>query len=219
MVYQVRPLLMTLLLLLPAAPAAPGSNPAARRLTRDILRYLDSGGVAVADDDSVLYSHRGGVPRVPASTLKIATALAAFHTLGADYRYKTELYSSPAGDLTIRGYGDPFLVSEEWALIVQELADSGALPDVIRNIHLDTSAFSPEITIPGIEPSTHPYDARNGALVANFNTIFVDVDSGGRVRSAEPQTPLTPLARASGARLRPGQHRINISQSPDSVPQ
>ncbi len=200
-----------MLALLAAHPAFANSQ----HLSSQILRYLDNGGVVVTHDGEVLEGHREKERFVPASTLKIATALAAIHYLGLDYRFKTEFYSSELGDLTIRGHGDPFLVSEEWKSIVDELDDSGKLPRVIRNLYLDTSTFSDGIEIPGVEPSLNPYDAVNGALAANFNSIYLQVARNGTVRSAESQTPLTPLGRELAARLPPGRHRINISKDPE----
>lgn len=58
----------------------------------------------------------------PASTQKIITAATAFHFLGADFRYKTDFYTSaiiPAdsivkGNLMVKGYGDPTLGSVRW---------------------------------------------------------------------------------------------------------
>ena len=40
------------------------------------------------------------------------------------------------------------------------------------------------------------YDALNSALAVNFNTVYA-VRSGNKVRSAEEQTPITPLAIAA----------------------
>src|SRR3954451_5750594 len=58
------------------------------------------------------------------------------------------------------------------------------------------------------------YNALNSALAVNFNTVYA-VRSGNEVRSAEKQTPITPLAIAQ-FRLRgpKGIGRINLSQDP-----
>ncbi|MEM7357074.1 MAG: D-alanyl-D-alanine carboxypeptidase, partial [Acidobacteriota bacterium] len=202
------------LLALLAAPTAQ-ADPSRTASIPGVHRYLDNGGIVVTHGGEVLYGHRSGEAFVPASTLKIATALAAIEILSLDYRFKTEFYLSPTGDLTLRGYGDPYLVSEEWPLITRALADTGALPRSIRNLYLDTSAFEAEVEIPGIAKSLDPYNASNGPLAVNFNTIHVRVEAGGRVRSAESQTPLTPTARRLGAKLRRGKHRINISRDRD----
>ncbi len=210
--------LLTLVLpcLLALGPAPAEGD--ARRLARDLAKLVETGGVVVAHEGRALYAERADTPFVPASTLKLATALVALHHLGADYRFKTEVFLSPDGDLTLRGYGDPFLVSEEWELIARELEATGALPARLGNVYLDTSAFAPDVAIPGIDASLNPYDAANGALAANFNTVHVVVEPGGRVRSAETQTPLTPIARRFAATLRPGKQRVNLSRHPDAPP-
>ena len=197
-----------LLLRVPCLPAFAEPTPGA---IPEVLRYLDNGGVAVTHAGKALYGHRAGERFAPASTLKVVTALAAIHHLGLSYRFKTEVYQSPEGDLTLRGYGDPFLVSEEWQLLVDGLIASEALRQPIRHLYLDTSAFDPEIEIPGLSGTLNPYDAVGGALAANFNTIHVMVGADGTVRSGEEQTPLTQVARGLAKKRAPGKHRFNIS--------
>ncbi len=188
-------------------------------LDKKISRYITNGIVLVADDKDTLYRFqvgKGGDQRwVPASIWKIATASAALHYLGESYRFKTEVYLNGQQDITLRGYGDPLWVSEEMARLVSELKQARKLPVSLRHIYLDDSVFGTQIQIPGIERSLNPYDALNGALMTNFNTIHVEVLKGGSVRSAEPQTPLTPLAQKLGKGLKPGKHRINISRQQD----
>ena len=58
---------------------------------------------------------------------------------------------------------------------------------------LDDTYFTQPLTIPGISSSSNPYDAPNGALCANFNTVFFKHSRDGYA-SAEPQTPLLPMA-------------------------
>jgi len=145
-----------------------------------------------APDGQTLYKKNETVKCIPASTLKILTALAAIHHIGLSYRFRTEFYVDSDRNLKIKGYGDPLLTSEVW----QEIAD--ALAHKIRKINnliLDVSFFSQNIRIPGVEKSTNPYDAPVGALCANFNTVWFDRDQKGEVISAEPQTPITPFAR------------------------
>jgi len=136
---------------------------------------------------------------VPASTLKILTALVALHYLGEDFRFVTECYSDKNQHLKIKGFGDPLFVSD-------------VMPDFSRQVQsrihqygdlvLDDSAFQQPLRIPGVTETTEPYDAPNGAFCANFNTISFQKTSGGKYVSAEPQTPLVPFAvsriRASG---------------------
>ncbi|MBF0289172.1 MAG: D-alanyl-D-alanine carboxypeptidase [SAR324 cluster bacterium] len=201
-----RVLLFSLFLLL-----TPVFSSFSAELDRKLAAYIDQGSVLVADDSKILYSLQPNKLFVPASILKIATALAALHYLQADYHFKTEFYLNKHHDLTIRGYGDPQLVSEEIHSIANALSLQKKLPAAFRNIHLDTSAFNSNIRIPGVEKSLNPYDALNGALIVNFNTIYVAVDQNHRIHSAEQQTPLTAMARQLAKGLPPGKHRINIS--------
>jgi len=136
---------------------------------------------------------------VPASTLKILTALVALHYLGEDFRFVTECYSDKDQNLKIKGYGDPLFVSDvmpEFARQVQ------ARIHRYKDLVLDDSAFQQPLQIPGVTETTEPYDAPNGAFCANFNTISFQKTSGGKYVSAESQTPLVPFAvsriRASG---------------------
>jgi D-alanyl-D-alanine carboxypeptidase/D-alanyl-D-alanine-endopeptidase (penicillin-binding protein 4) len=113
----------------------------------------------------------------------------------------------------VRGGGDPFLISEELAPLAEELvAAIGKEP--ITGIVLDASYYPAELRIPGIEDTDEAYNALNSALAVNFNTINA-VRRGNVVRSAETQTPITPLAisqfRARGPN---GTGRISLAQDP-----
>ena len=115
--------------------------------------------------------------------------------------------------LYVRGGGDPFLISEELAPLGRELVAAIGQAS-ITGIVLDASYYPSDLRIPGIEASQEAYDALNSALAVNFNTIAA-VRSGKTVRSAEKQTPITPLAisqfRARGPQ---GRGRISLSQDP-----
>jgi D-alanyl-D-alanine carboxypeptidase/D-alanyl-D-alanine-endopeptidase (penicillin-binding protein 4) len=142
-------------------------------------------------DGSTIYSKNADKKSVPASTLKILTGLTAIHHFGKSYQFRTEFYLDQDRNLKVKGYGDPLLVSEVW----QEIASALALKlQTFNDLVLDDTYFADDI-IPGVGSSTNPYDAPNGALCANFNTVFFKRDKAGRVVSAEPQTPITPLAR------------------------
>lgn len=154
---------------------------------------------------------------IPASLVKIPMAQVALETLGEDFRFETHFYRNDAGDLLIRGYGDPFLVSEEVARIAEfltvVLSEEGVTG--IRRLVVDDSAFEPDLVIPGQASTRQPYGAINGALVVNFNTVNLAWAADGSLISAEPQTPLTPLARELAAGLPAGQTvRINLGDEP-----
>jgi D-alanyl-D-alanine carboxypeptidase/D-alanyl-D-alanine-endopeptidase (penicillin-binding protein 4) len=84
----------------------------------------------------------------------------------------------------------------------------------LTGIVLDASYYPADLRIPGIEDSNEAYDALNSALAVNFNTIHA-VRQGNTIRSAEKQTPITPLATSQfRARGPQGRGRISLSQDP-----
>ena len=151
--------------------------------------------VLVSDNKGkILLSINADQKLIPASILKLLTALTAFRYLGTDYRFATEFYIDDNMNLKIKGYGDPLLTSQ----IIQEISEilktrlqtTGA---AVNDIILDDSYFADRIRIPGRSLSTEPYDAPNGALCVNFNTVFFKRTSNGSFVSAEPETPLLPF--------------------------
>ena len=199
-------LLLLALLLLPA--------PALAGVKEKVAAMAPSGLVLVIDSDgNELVAQNADEPFVPASVTKIVTAWLALEVLGADYRFQTRFYLDKARVLYVRGDGDPFLISEELALLAPRLvAAVGKQP--LTGIVLDASYYPADLRIPGIEDSKESYDALNSALAVNFNTIFAE-RSGNEVRSAEKQTPITPLAISQfKARGPNGRGRISLSQDP-----
>jgi len=145
---------------------------------------------------------------IPASTIKLATALAALELLGPTHRIKTEFYLRDTSILCIKGYGDPFLTSENISGIAAVLKSQGLTK--ITGLILDTSYFQADLRADGSTNSENPYDAENEALAVNFNSLpFIKDD--GVISSPEPQTPTLPLMKELGAHFESGTHRINIS--------
>jgi D-alanyl-D-alanine carboxypeptidase/D-alanyl-D-alanine-endopeptidase (penicillin-binding protein 4) len=199
-------LLACALLLLPV-PALAGAK-------EKVAALAPSGLVLVMDaEGKELIAQNADKPFVPASVTKIVTAWLAMEVLGADYRFETRFYLDHNRVLYVRGGGDPFLVSEELAKLAPDLvAAIGKEP--ITGIVLDASYYPSDLRIPGIEETHEAYDALNSALAVNFNTINA-VRKRNTVRSAEEQTPITPLAisqfRARGPK---GSGRISLAQDP-----
>ncbi|MEN8175289.1 MAG: D-alanyl-D-alanine carboxypeptidase [Pseudomonadota bacterium] len=189
-------------------PVAPGMV-----LADDLDRLLNMPEASLLVEDgkgATLLAHQADRPRAPASTLKLLTALAALQHWGADHRFVTDFYLDEEQRLWIRGRGDPFLVSEELDRIAAGLRSSGVRQ--VNGIVTDDSYFDPALHLDGRAASDNPYDAPLGALAVNFNSISLRV-SGGRVRSAEAQTPLTPLARQIARQTGlTGARRVNLQE-------
>jgi D-alanyl-D-alanine carboxypeptidase/D-alanyl-D-alanine-endopeptidase (penicillin-binding protein 4) len=182
---------------------------------RETLAALAPSGLVLVIDEkgNELVAQNADKPFVPASVAKVVTAWLAMEVLGADYRFKTRFYLGVDRVLYIRGGGDPFLISEELAQLASALiAAIGQQP--LSGIVLDASYYPSDIRIPGIEDTDEAYDALNSALAVNFNTIHA-VRKGKTVRSAEEQTPITPLAISQFlARGAQGRGRISLTQNP-----
>lgn len=150
--------------------------------------------LVMSDNDQCLYQKNADNPLVPASTLKVLTSLAAFQFLGEDFTFKTEFYLDEKNNLTIKGYGDPLLVSENISQCCEFLSrEIRSKTTILGDILIDDSYFG-LVSVPGaVDDSIEPYDSVNGALCANFNTVFFKRDASGRLVSAEPQTPLLPF--------------------------
>ncbi len=196
--------LMLAFLLLPALAHADINKKIAAAAPNGLVFVLDGKGEALA-------SRNADRKFAPASVAKVVTAYLAMEVLGDDYRFKTQFYVDKDRTLYVRGGGDPFLVSEEFALIAPALLEkTGKEP--FKAIMIDASYFPDELTIPGIEPSSRAYNALNTAFAANFNTIAA-IRKGKKVRQAEKQTPITPIAVSQFIkRARNGRSRISLTQ-------
>ena len=183
-------------------------------LKKRVQPHIHKGVLLIAKSGEPRLHYTSDLDRnwIPASTLKVPLALYALDVWGEDHHFKTEVYLRDNQDLLIRGLGDPFFVSEEIQILGTEL--KGKIPSKMRHLMLDNSAFKFPLQADGVERSRNPYDALNGALVVNFNTVSLEKKTDGTLTSAEKQTPLTPLTISLGKQISPGKHRINLAQDP-----
>ena len=165
------------------------SSPALADQTQAVSRMLsliqEKDAVLLTDPQGkVLASRNAEKLLVPASTLKILTALVALHYFGEDFRFVTECYSDKDQNLKIKGYGDPLFVSDvmpEFSWQIQTCIHQ------YRDLILDDLAFQQPLRIPGVTETTEPYDAPDGAFCANFNTVSFQKASGGKYITASPK--------------------------------
>jgi len=196
-----------------ALPCSGAARTAVDKPRQNQLRNLvKNGGYALTRGDRMLAAHNLEQPLIPASTAKLVTALAALDSLGPEYRFRTEIYLDEDNNLYLKGYGDPFLVSEEVAGIGEELRTAGVVR--INDIYIDDSAYALEAPLDGLDGSGNPYDVGPAALAVNFNSVNLRVAGKGRVESAEEQTPLLPLMVELGRTLPPGRHQFNVTANP-----
>ena len=196
-----RSLFIALLLILLAAPVVVAGTPS---------RLINNGGYLVEIDGRIAASLRPDECFIPASTIKVLSALTILQTLGEDYRFVTRFYYDRDTEiLSIKGSGDPFLTSEVLAQTALKLREKGVRR--VSRLLLDDSAFDLAQELPdGSENSRQPYDTGNGALAVNFNTVVFRKDAKGRVFQEDPNTPLLPIARELAASAPVGSQRINV---------
>src|SRR6516165_5268678 len=115
-------LLALALLLIPASALAGVKEKIAALSPSAVVLVVDAKG-------DELVTQNADEPFVPASVAKIVTAWLALDVLGGDYRFETRFYLDDNRALYIHGGGDPFLISEELALLATDLvAATGKKP-------------------------------------------------------------------------------------------
>ncbi len=128
----------------------------------------------------VLYARDADRAMIPASNMKILTALATLSALGPAHRFTTEIFSAAPPDregavaqLVIRGGGDPALTSEEVWRLAADLRRLG-LRRVREGLLLDDSVFDAQRWHPSWGPvSARAYHAPVGALSVNYGAYSV----------------------------------------------
>ncbi len=145
------------LLSLIALPAVAQNIAYEERLPAPVARALKAAGIPQAAVGVVVQEMGAVFPRVsvnagltmnPASVMKLVTTFAALELLGPAYAWKTEaLVAAPpvngvlAGDLYLKGSGDPKLTLEQFWLLLRQLRARG-VREIRGDLVLDRSAFA-----------------------------------------------------------------------------
>ena len=125
------------------------------------------------------FSQQPAKPMNPASTMKLVTTFAALELLGPDYRWRTEAYADGpvsdgvlAGNLVLKGYGDPKITIEQFQALIGQLRAAG-LRTIRGDLVLDRSYFAPVRTDPGgfDGQPLKPYNVGPDALLINFKSV------------------------------------------------
>ena len=146
----------------------------------------------VASGDVVL-AWNDAEPRNPASVEKMVTTLVALDILGPAYRWKTEFSvlgdvtdGIVEGDVLMKGYGDPYLVTERFWQMLRQIRLEG-VEGINGNLLLDDSYFD----VGDYDPSAfdreplRAYNVAPNALMTNFKVVryyFEPADAPGRVQ-------------------------------------
>lgn len=166
------------------------SAAAAAAMPAPVAQALAAGGIP--ESSVALYVHEIGAsapvvshaaerPLNPASTMKLVTTYSALELLGPAYTWNTEVYAAGplqnevlAGDLVIKGYGDPKLTLENFWLLLRNLRARG-----IRDIHGDLVLDRSHFAAADFDPARfdgdplRPYNTGPDALLVNFKAVTV----------------------------------------------
>ncbi|HOK41801.1 MAG TPA: D-alanyl-D-alanine carboxypeptidase [bacterium] len=158
-------------------------------IEKEIIKYVKKGSVVVATlKGEKLFDYNSDEKYVPASTQKVIIALVAIDLFGLNYRFFTDIFVNNKNDILIKGYGDPFFISEDFNKIISQFKTTYKFSE-INNIYLDDSFFEGDLTIPGSEYSLNPYEAPVSAISLNFNTILLKRENN-KIISGEEETPM-----------------------------
>ncbi|MFT5501570.1 MAG: D-alanyl-D-alanine carboxypeptidase/D-alanyl-D-alanine-endopeptidase (penicillin-binding protein 4) [Woeseiaceae bacterium] len=132
---------------------------------------LTSGDVVLSWNDTV--------PRNPASVEKMLTTLVALDTLGPTYTWKTDVHvlgeveqGVLEGDLLLKGYGDPYLVTERFWQLLRQIRQSG-ITSINGDLLIDDSYFN----VGNYDPAAfdreplRAYNVAPNALLTNFKVV------------------------------------------------
>jgi D-alanyl-D-alanine carboxypeptidase/D-alanyl-D-alanine-endopeptidase (penicillin-binding protein 4) len=199
---RLRALMALALLSLPSAVCAQLPEPVSRALTQ----------AHIPESAAAFYVHEVGAERPalavgaeralnPASTIKLLTTYAALELLGPAYLWSTEAYAAGpvkdgtlAGDLVLKGQGDPKLTLENFWLLLRGLRARG-VKDIRGDLVLDRAFFPPGEYDPARfdDQPTRPYNTGPDALLVNFKAIRLHFVPDGEARTvrilAEPPLP------------------------------
>ncbi len=118
-------------------------------------------------------------PRNPASVEKMLTTLVALDTLGPAYTWQTEVHllgdveqGTLNGDILLRGFGDPFLVTERFWQLLRQVRQTG-IDTISGDLLIDDSYFDVGEYDPAAfdhEP-LRAYNVEPNALLTNFKVV------------------------------------------------
>jgi D-alanyl-D-alanine carboxypeptidase/D-alanyl-D-alanine-endopeptidase (penicillin-binding protein 4) len=209
---------------LPAIPAIPAPSPpppelAARKVwlknrIDEIVAHPALAGAKVAilvsefESGQVLYARQEKTALNAASNVKLVTSAAALSRLGPEYRWRTVVYGPAqtggrwlgtggelAGDLYLRGSGDPSLTTENLGELAASLQAQG-LKRVKGSVVVDATTFDGGPIGPGYDQKSESASYRSPSSAASLNgnavviTIIPGAKAGAPARiTLEPSSP------------------------------
>jgi len=133
----------------------------------------------------VIFEKNSDLSLIPASNIKLITAAAALAYLKPEYTFKTMVYyggvlknGKVEGNIYLKGFGDPSLVSEDLWIMANNVYLKG-IREITGNVIADDSFFDNKRMGDGWEeyPKESLYTSYVGALSLNYNTVRIIVSA------------------------------------------
>lgn len=140
----------------------------------------------------VLYDRNSHMLIRPASNMKLVTSAAGLHVLGTDYTFKTSVGwdsldadGTVRGDLYLRGYGNPDLMTSDLDSLAQRIARAG-VKRVLGNVVVDVSFFDSLQWGTGWmwDDDPAPYQAYVSPLSLNKNCVEIVIEPDSLTNTA-----------------------------------
>jgi len=162
-----------------AAPA-PAVPPAVASALHEARIPLDSIALVVQEVGAQpAVTRNADVPMNPASLMKLVTTFTALEALGPAFTWKTEAHvdgelkdETLAGNLILKGGGDPKITLESFWLLLRELRQKG-IREIRGDVLLDRSLFAGNAHDAGRfdEQPLRAYNVGPDALLLNFKAV------------------------------------------------
>ncbi|MGV3628251.1 MAG: D-alanyl-D-alanine carboxypeptidase/D-alanyl-D-alanine endopeptidase [Betaproteobacteria bacterium] len=198
-----------------AQPAAVIPEPVARALAQGGIPE-SAVGIYVHEVGAAQPVVAAGAERAldPASTMKLVTTYAGLDLLGPAYVWRTELRSDGeavqevlAGNLYLKGSGDPKITLEDMWLMLRRLRAQG-VREIRGDLVLDGSLFAEEPHDPARfdDRPTQPYNTGPSAYLVNFKAVYLQFipDAAARTVRIVVEPPLPQVQIINNLKLTEG---------------
>ncbi len=146
---------------------------------RQVPHEAMSARVVDLETGDIILDWRADEARNPASTMKLVTTLVALDVLGPAYQWQTEVYARGEivggvldGDLVLKGYGDPFMVTERVWQLLRRIRHAG-ITEITGDLLIDDSWFDVGNHDPAAfdKQPLRAYNVAPNALLMNFKVV------------------------------------------------